>query len=118
MRDFEPKSDISPIETTIDKRIEEIIPLGEIVAKDVFDKRTAELKQQIGNINMVMGGVIIVFFIAFLAFVLDAWKFHTDTYKDFSITLSEQQRMLESYSNKELSISIQELRHEITELKK
>ncbi len=68
--------------STIDSTLEELASR----AID-FEQRDSSIRSRIRMIQYIMAGIIITFFVAFLAFVFDAYHYHTITYEDFSKTI-------------------------------
>lgn len=65
--------------------------------KNVEDlaSRIKDLENEARNVKFVLGvgqyviiGIIIVFFLALFGFALDAWKFHANTYKEYTKTIN------------------------------
>lgn len=52
-----------------------------------LEKRAKGIESSLGFSKFIMVGVIVVFFLAFLTFVLDAWKLHRDTYQEYKTAI-------------------------------
>lgn len=78
-----------------------------------LEKRAKDIESSVGFSKFIMFGVIVVFFLAFLTFVFDAWKLHRDAYHEYKATiqnlLKEREEVKQRNESEKLDYIIQEL---------
>lgn len=74
------------------------------------------INQKLQNINWLMAGVVIVIFIAFIAMILELFRFNSTTCQEYSSKVETQNLLLET--NKELLEAVKQNQEAIKEINK
>jgi len=61
------------------------------VTRGEFDKSKLEFEKSKRLISSLLVAVLLVCFIAFIVFIVDAWRFHATTVREFAATLGEME---------------------------
>ena len=92
---------------------------------DDLGGRLTDLGKRAKNIEFVVDigkviiiGVVVVFFVAFLTFVYDAWKLHRDVYQEYQTTIQRLSEDISARREKALSDKFDRIIQEIEKLKK
>lgn len=83
--------------TTTTQQPDILLPSGtgdtlQLVSKKDFDEHKKDFNFQKNILNWTFGfivAILIVCFFSFLTFIIDAWKFHSDTTKEYRQTIQE-----------------------------
>lgn len=93
--------------TSLSQDIEAIDDLASRI-KDL-EKRAKEIDFSFSVARVVVVGVIVVFFVAFLGLALDAWRFHASSYEDCRKAIDSLQNQKQDQENEALNRIVEEL---------
>lgn len=78
------------------KHEDQLVPLPKNILKksdaEILGQHTKELEWQGKILNWTFGfmvAILVVCFIAFITFLIDAWRFHQESYKEFNNILQQ-----------------------------
>ncbi len=74
-----------------------------------LEKRAKDVDFAFSATRVIVVGVIVVFFLAFLGFALDAWRFHASTYEDCRKAIDSLQNQKRDQQNEAMSRRLEEL---------
>lgn len=103
-----------------DIAIPELDDSFQLVNKKEFKKVQDDLRQTKKILDWTFAFVLAILAIcvvAFITFLIDAWRFHAETYKDLKNTLELQQNIISNLKNTDLDNTIINLQKEIEKIK-
>ncbi|MHB8261770.1 MAG: DUF948 domain-containing protein [Bacteroidia bacterium] len=92
----------------------------QFVSNKDFDEHKKDFDFQKSILNWTFGfvvAVLLVCFISFITFIIDAWKFHGDTTKEFNITVQELKKDNSTLKLENINEKLQSLEKKLEELK-
>lgn len=83
---------------------EELVPLPKPKPQEELTVKVGRLERESEIIRVLTIGVIVVFFVSFLGFVIDAFLYRADAYKEFNRTLDAQYQFIKEETSERKAI--------------
>lgn len=78
-----------------------------------LEKRARNIDFVVDNGKVIVIGVLIVFFVAFLGFVVDAWRFHATTYNEYQGTVQSLKDEIQKEREEQVAGRLEKIQQEI-----
>lgn len=110
--------DLSARLKAIEEKGERLTNLSDKIASKLndLDVGAKNIQSSVSVTQLIMAGVIVVFFIAFLTFVFDAWNFHRSEYREYRQTLQSTKDKLDTKEKGDTQKQIDEVKRSIQSL--
>ncbi len=81
-----------------------------------LEKRAKSIEFAFDIAKVVVIGILVVFFIAFLGFVVDAWRFHATAYNEYRSTVQSLKDEIQQKKEKDVGDKFQKIQQDVDSL--